>query len=102
MLNLFKSHYGSFLLFLFFIKALILPISIPESILFGFLTIFSGWQLYLFHLRLQAFHQKQINAMKREIHQLKSISMQVRNMNTVINNASKLTPETPSMNWTGR
>lgn len=98
--NVISTHYASMLLFCLFLKGLALPLAISESIVFGCLTILSGWQEYLNHIRMQDYHQKQIEELVKDVNNLKAVSLQIRDFSATLNN-QKFTSESRG-SWTGR
>lgn len=101
-LDLVKAHYGSLLLFVATSKFIFLGATIAESICFGFITLLTGWQIYLGHIRLHNIHQRQINLLKKDIHHLKAISVQVSAINASIAGKASIQNGSKSFTWSGQ
>jgi len=101
-MNLIKAHYGSLLLLVATAKLLIFGASLAESICFGFITLLTGWQIYLAHIRLHNIHQRQINLLKKDIHHLKAISVQIASINSSITGKAAIQGGAKNYTWSGQ
>lgn len=101
-LDLVKAHYGSLLLLVSTTKFIFLGASLAESICFGFITLLTGWQIYLAHIRLHNIHQRQINLLKKDIQNLKVLSVQVSAINASIAGKASIQNGNKNFTWSGQ